>query len=670
MNSVEDVKQKHANLTKLYLGIKRYYSMNMDKNFLVEFSDIAKITETSDRASLYKLIEMVIGAILKKPQEYISAIMKLDESVQNHLMTFIQKILNLPDSSQDIHHLKRSYNIQLDENERLNELLQDKILENETLEREIKHLKDFLSAIEAESATSKTYRKLPTGLNLDSIESQMMKKDLEIKQLTHTLDSLKEKYQQEKEYLQEKLEEAQDQLIDHNKIKKEVELLRKKTEELIQIKAENQKLVKNISNLNELLRRYERDTTSLNLDMKTLNTLKQDLEESKRQVENRDFKIDELNKQIKILCKEKQSIEDSKIYYQKELKKLQEENAVRTSPTNALHNELSSLGEVLNDEFEERIEKSKMDLNKLLFSRGIITGLENQIDFVTKEKVQLSIDLQSVIINKNTLELEIARLNGILQETSKIHSRKTAKMDDKILKLKEESKALRIQIQVLQDNLHNSQSKIGELKSENLNMETLKEDLKKIYNDNKDIFEKLEKYIRENSDLTELVQAKTHELQKLQQEFGRLQEKNKKCKEDLKVSKMNLEKFLHANTENESLFNQQESYYKEEFRKLNSLISDKEHEIEKLMEANQHLEIMHEKARSDYDSFYREKEGLNLIIEKDECKIRELDKCKEELNNAWRNEMKLVGLIVHEVGLEYLKAGQLLKQKNKRRNPS
>lgn len=648
--------------------MKRFYSMNMDKHFLVEFSDIAKITETNDRASLYKLIEMVIGAILKKPQEYISAIMKLDESVQNNLMTFIQKILNLPDSSQDIHHLKRSYNIQLDENERLNELLQDKILENENLEREIKHLKDFLSAIEAESASTKTFRKLPTGLNLDSIESQMMKKDSEIRQLTHSLDFLKEKYLQEKECLQEKLEEAQDQLIDHNKLKKEVELLRKKTEELIQIKAENQKLLRNISNSNELLRRYERDTIALNLDMKVLNTLKQDFEESKRQVENRDFKIDELNKQIKILCKERQAIEESKVYYQKELKKLQEENMIRRSPTNALHNELSSLGEVLNDEYEQQLEKSKLDLNKLLFSRGIITGLENQIELVTKEKVQLSIELQSVIISKNTLDSEIVRLSGILQETSKTHSREITKLDEKLLKLKEENKVLKTQIQALQEGLHNTHSKIGELKSENLNMETLKEDLKKIYSDNKDIFEKLEKYIKENCDLTESIQAKNHELQKLQQEFGRLQEKNKKCKEDLRVSKMNLEKFLHNNTENESLFNQQESYYKEEFRKLNSLISEKEHEIEKLMEEKEHLEIMHEKARSDYESFYREKEGLNLIIEKDEGKIRELEKYKQDLNNAWRNEMKYVSLVVHEVGLEYLKAGQLLKRQNRRKN--
>lgn len=642
--------------------------MNMEKNFVVEFTDINKISENNDRASLYKLIEMVVGAMLKKPQDYISELMKLDESVQNHLMTFIEKIINYPDNSQDIPHLKRSYNIQLDENERLNELLQDKILENETLSREITDLKAYITAIEAESATNKNFKKLPSGLNIDSIESQMMKKDSEISKLSRSLEALKEKYNNEIETLQEKLEDAQEQLFEHNKLKREVEILRRKTEEIIKIKAEHQKLQTTNSNLNDLLKRYEKEAQAMNLDSKTLNSLKQDFKECKRQLENRDFKIEKLESQIKLLCKEKQEIEDSKVYYQKELKKIQEENELRPSPTNALSKELSSLGEVFNDEIEKELEKSKMDMNKLLFSRGIISGLENQIETVTKEKVQLSIDLQSMTLKKNTLNSEIERLNTILQESSKSHSKEISKLTEKLAKAKEENKDKLSKIQSLQESLNSSQTKLSELKAEKLSMDSLKDDLRNIYNDNKDIYDKLEKYIKENFELAEQVQAKTHELQKLQQDFGRLQERHKKTKKDLKVSKKNLEKFLNATSENESLFNQQELYYKEEFMKFNSLIGEKELEIEKLTEERQHFEFMYDKARSDYDNFYKEKEELCQAIEKDSEKIRELEKYKEDLNNCWKNEMKYVGMIVHEVGLEYLKTARLLKQSNRRRN--
>ena len=123
---------------------------------------------------------------------------------------------------------------------------------------------------------------------------------------------------------------------------------------------------------------------TINQEIQNVGNLKQIIEDLKITIQTKDFKIDEQKKEIMNLCKLKQEAESTRDFYIKELKTAKDELSLRRQPTSTLANELSSLDDDLRVDFEQEQEKMK----KLLFTGGIITGLQNTIDSIIKEKVQ------------------------------------------------------------------------------------------------------------------------------------------------------------------------------------------------------------------------------------------------------------------------------------------
>lgn len=627
--------------------------MHINKNFTVEFTDIKKISEICDKSSLEKLIQMVIGAILNKGvQEFISKLMVLDEDIQIKLMPFIQDIMNTPELTDDVQQLKRSMIKQLDENERLNELFQDKILECENLTSEMSHLQDYIRELEGKP---QSINRIPSFLSVSSMEMQLAKKESELERVNEDYENLRQKYITEVESLQNFVDEHKDMSVDYKKLKKEVETLRKNNEKLSKFKLDYEKLSQTHSNYVDRLKVYEKEAFTINQEIQNVGNLKQIIEDLKITIQTKDFKIDEQKKEIMNLCKSKQEAESSRDFYMKELKTAKDELSLRRQPTSSLANELSSLDDDLRVDYEQEQEKMK----KLLFTGGIITGLQNQIDSIIKEKVQISAELQNMTITKNTLDSELINLNNILQETTRASTQKIEKLKTKKKNLKFSYNETKSELALIQNNLSEQNKRVSELSN-------LQDDLKNFYKEKQKLYEKLAIANKEKQEILSKLNLKEMEFQKLNIDFDEINRKYLETKKSLEISQENIEKFL--NTSNESEVKQRETYYKDEIAKLGRLLKDKEQELEKLISEKQIAEGVSDRAKVDVENYIKEKDSMTEIIEKESKKVKQLEKLQEDLNNSWKTEMKLVSMIVHEVGLEYLNASyQLHREKKKLR---
>jgi chromosome segregation ATPase len=192
----------------------------------------------------------------------------------------------------------------------------------------------------------------------------------------------------------------------------------------------------------------------------------------------------------------------------------------------------------------------------------------------------------------------------------------------------------------------------------------LEEEMKEVYKGKQKIYEQLEKVNFEKDEIFKKLSLTSRELQKLQENFEKLQKKYLETKQNLKISKESIEKLLDTSNQNE--IQQRETYYKEEIKKLSKTIDEKNQEIENLSTQRQNIETITDKAKVEKENFDKESEDLRKIIQEETEKNKNLENERISLKNAWKNEMKLVSMIVHEVGLEYLTASyQLQKEKKK-----
>jgi chromosome segregation ATPase len=562
---------------------------------------------------------MVVGAILHRDgYVFMSKLMELNEETKNILMPFIEEIISALDVPADVHELRKSMNKQILEIERLNELLQEALLDKENLETDIFNLRERIKEFEGES---KQLDRLPSFLNVSSLEFKLAKTESRLEAKTEEYEKLRKDYISEKETLQNQLDNLKDISKDYKRLLTEVETLRKKSDELQKLKLDHSKLIQTNQNNLDRLRVYEKEAQSIILEVQSMRSLKEELEELKRVVQTSSFKIEEQKKEILNLCKQKQEADSSRDYYKKEVKRLEESKNFSRQPTTSLANELSSLDDDLRVDFEQEQEKMK----KLLFTGGIIAGLQSQVDAVVKEKVLISAELQNMTICKNTLESEIAHLNLMMQENSKNNSAKIERFEAKVKILENANFELKNELVYAQNSFNETSKRLMELI-------VLEEEMKEVYKGKQKIYEQLEKVNFEKDEIFKKLSLTSRELQKLQENFEKLQKKYLETKQNLKISKESIEKLLDTSNQNE--IQQRETYYKEEIQKLSKTIDEKNQEIENLSTQRQNIETITDKAKVEKENFDKESEDLRKIIQEETEKNKNLENERISLKNA------------------------------------
>jgi len=364
---------KVSNLKKVLERLVDYYEVHLDQR-LSGFSipDVNKIGEGSDENELCRLLQLVLGCAVhcERQEEFIQAILQMEEEVQQGIMTAIQELPGIqelaggslvPNSDSLAAMAGRSPNQTtgglgfqnlLSQLEAANEERKLLAKERQKLNLQISHLQDEINHLQTEVESLRSGGTLES-MDKDASKTEMLIQKREILRLTEELmksDTAKEEFrircesfEQELSRMRLRQEDLQNAADENRSLKDEVDILRERSGRLTTAESTIDSMRKKVEEGNELKRQlrkldeknaqYVHQNMELEEELKKLGPWKSQLELQKKQISELQLKLDEERKtadkfelQFKNLQEKNETLNQEKERLMGERNKLTEAN--------------------------------------------------------------------------------------------------------------------------------------------------------------------------------------------------------------------------------------------------------------------------------------------------------------------------------------------------------
>jgi chromosome segregation ATPase len=681
-----------GNLNKLKKGLEKYYTevLMISHTNIVEHIEISAVARSADKPNLIFLLELVMGAVVNCPakQAYISRILSLDERFQTELMVFIQKILkkteknsSLEDESAetraDVQQLRkenRSLSLQVEElHNSLEEIAQTQseiLLERDSLR---KQLKDFEAEIE-----KKNTKKFPSDVNLNQLEAQMSQKEGIIQDLRGQIIEIKKQHSNEISTLKDELDVLNEKNLHLLKVESTLEVYKKRLEDSNVLKKRIQELEKDLKNSKDQLKQYEEDVAEVEKFKQTIDYFTEQHANDKERVADLAYRLEEKDKELKETLKSKDELNQKKVFLDNKVKELMRENEnIKYRQDSGRTDEESSLQRGMITEYEKQIEKLEQENRRLRTQNGgegIIKEINAQLDRVLIEK-------KNAEEKFNNERREAVDLKRDLEALKREYSQLKEESNSKITELANDLNSSSSDKQTLQN-------KIMELEKDKIQLEHVSSENERIKKERENYLQEMKNFFKEKDEVQQKLLETKEEVHKLQSHVA-LKESLYKASE---IEKEKIENKLKEAVESERIATSELKILKNksemtdsnvdkikflelerDIMKLNSEISNLKLNLREKDDQLNH--ITQEKSKQEQElhqllkkreeelsiNFSQELEKVKTDANQKSLEIAFLQKSREEITSSWNKEMKLMSIIVHEVGMEIMRANRTLK---------
>lgn len=677
-------------MKKLEKGLDKFYNevLGFSTTLIVEHIEISAIARSADKTNLIHLMELVMGAIVNSSakEAYISRILALDENHQAELMVFIQRVLKriekksgYEDESDPRAELavlqkeNRSLKHQIDE---LHYSLDDIAKTHSEVISERNNFQKQIKDLEAEmDKRPKKSGEVSTTI----LENQLSQRDQTIQDLKAEIIELKKKHSNEMSALRDELDVASDKIMNLNKVEGTLEMYKKRVEDINVLKNKIKDLEKANKDAKDELKMYKGDIEEVENLKQTLNYFKEQHTKEKEKVAELSYKLEEKERDFKDLQKLKDEVSQKKTFLENKIRELQYENeSLKYRQDSGRGDEEFSLQRNMIQEYEEQITRLEQDNRKLRSQAGsesIISEINSQLDRVIIEKRAYEEKFNS----EKRENLEIKReLETLKKEYNNFKEDSNSKISE-----------LTTEINMSSEHSHKLKNRIEELEKQKAGLEVIANEHEKLKKEKENYMTEMKALYREKDEISQRILEYNDEMSKLQMQIN---------DKDYKYKALELEKERQENKLKEMIENEKLSAKKlsalENRSDSNDVSNDKFRQIElerDLMKANyditnlklelrekddllqvvkkerevkeKELEAMVAKTQEDMKSRYDEiVDEKNKELHQRMSQITVLEKNREDITNSWNKEMKLMSIIVHEVGMEVMRANRTLKE--------
>ena len=679
-------------MTKLKKGLEKYYTevLRISHTNIVDHIELSAIARSSDKTNLMYLFELVMGVVVKCPakEAYISRILSLEERFQAELMVFIQKIINKierksshemdPEGRVDVQQLRqenRSLNLQLEELQNsLDEIAQKQgelLGEKEAL---IKQLKSFETEMDKKSS-----KKFPGDLNLTQLEAQLSQRDNIIQELRLQNNEIKKQHENEISNLRDELDVAHEKILNQSKTEATLEVYKKRLEDSNIVKKKMQDLEKENKSVKEHLKQYEEDILELENLKNTLNYFKDQHTIEKERVAEVASKLEEKERLLKEVTKYKDEINQKKVFLENKVKEMQFENEnLRYRQDSGRGDEEFSLQKNITAEYEEqiaRLEQENKRLRTQASGEGIIKEINAQLDRVLIEKK----NAEEKANHEKRENLDTKReLEVLKREISQFKDEANGKIGE-----------LTSDLSISAESNHKLQVRLAEIEKEKTQLEHVSSENERLKKERENHMQEMKSLFKDKDEVQQKVMEGKDEIHKLQHALGQKEVLLKAAE----IEREKIENRLNAAMESERIATSELQILKNKTEvtdssaekikflelerdkmKLNSEISnlrlnlrEKDDQIHQLQneKSRKILEITQESSRREEElkaTYHEELENIKKDIALKASEISYLNKNREEITNSWNKEMKLMSIVVHEVGMDIIRANRTLKE--------
>ncbi|XP_045444793.1 protein Hook homolog 3 isoform X4 [Pipistrellus kuhlii] len=539
---------KISNLKKILKGILDYNHEILGQQ-INDFTlpDVNLIGEHSDAAELGRMLQLILGCAVncEQKQEYIQAIMMMEESVQHVVMTAIQELMSKESPVSAGNDAYVDLDRQLKKTtEELNEALsaKEEIAQRcHELDMQVAALQEEKSSLLAENQV------LMERLNQsDSIEDpnspagrrhlQLQTQLEQLQEETFRLEAAKDDYRIRCEELEKEISELRQQndelttlADDAQSLKDEIDVLRHSSDKVSKLEGQVESYKKKLEDLGDLRRQvklleekntmYMQNTVSLEEELRKANAARSQLETYKRQVVELQNRLSEESKKADKLDFEYKRLKEKVDSLQKEKDRLRTER----------------------DSLKETIEELRcvQAQEGQLTTQGLMPlGSQESSDSLAAEIVTPEIRL----VNQRLLEVQsqVEELQKSLQDQGSkaedaISVLLKKKLEEHLEKLHEANNELqkkRAIIEDLEPRFNNSSLKIEELQEA---LRKKEEEMKQMEERYKKYLEKAKSVIRtldpkQNQGAAPEIQALKNQLQERDRMFHSLEKEYEKTK--------------------------------------------------------------------------------------------------------------------------------------------
>uniref|UniRef100_A0A4X2KHY8 Protein Hook homolog 3 n=1 Tax=Vombatus ursinus TaxID=29139 RepID=A0A4X2KHY8_VOMUR len=562
--------------------------------------DVNLIGEHSDAAELGRMLQLILGCAVncEQKQEYIQAIMVMEESVQHVVMTAIQELM----SKESPVSLGNDAYVDLDRQlKKTTEELNEALAAKEEIAQRCHELDMQVAALQEEKSSLLAENQiLMERLNQsDSIEDpnspagrrhlQLQTQLEQLQEETFRLEAAKDDYRIRCEELDKEISELRQQneelttLADEaQSLKDEIDVLRHSSDKVAKLEGQVESYKKKLEDLGDLRRQvklleekntmYMQNTVSLEEELRKANAARSQLETYKRQVvelQNRlseeskkadklDFEYKRLKEKVDSLQKEKDRLRTERDSLKETIEELRcvqaQEGQLTTQGLMPLGSQESSdslAAEIVTPEIKEKLirlqhENKMLKLNQEGSDNERIALLQSLLDDANLRKNEL--ETENRLVNQRLLEVQsqVEELQKSLQEQgSKAEDVSVHNTHLEFLKLHEANNELqkkRAIIEDLEPRYNNSSIKIEELQEA---LRKKEEEMKQMEERYKKYLEKAKSVIRtldpkQNQGAAPEIQALKNQLQERDRMFLSLEKEYEKTKSQREME----EKFI------------------------------------------------------------------------------------------------------------------------------
>ena len=654
-------------------NIEKHYSDTLKKIMPIHSIDLGKVAKSSDRNNLMMIVELIVGAILSSSEiaQYISKLRELNEKDQSELMVFIQKIIKKLDEAdqgeQDMYSVKQENRVLKVKIEELNTNLLEIASNFDALLHEKNELLTYKKHLE-ESIETRSLRRLPTELNLPYLESEINKKDAIVHELLLKNQEWEKRYEEDISQIKDELDIANEKLLDYNNMKSNVERYKKHIEDMSTSKKKLQEVQLINQKLVEELKGLEKDYTTVANVQAQLRTSKELLDAQKHKSERLEEELEKKEKMYKEVVKTNKENEDARIFFEAQTKELTFElDRLRFSTEK--DDELVTLDENIHQDLDDQMEKLKKNNYKLLMNSGIVVGLNQKLDETMVEKERLKQQAKEENNVRIKLEKQVEELKENINNLNQKHTEKLHDLENTHKISHQTEQKLLHKIDEMHNQINKLNTKLSLLKKTEDDQQSFTKHLKSVYDQKDSLYTELECLKDTNfklqSELCEKIEALTHlqvTLNKCKQELEESVKTQNKCKAELK---------LYEDSLPSELVQIRETNMMNEINALKSEIKEKNEEIERLVNEKSSSESLN--ASITITNTFSAGGRLSMRLDSECCESERVsengpEKYNEELVDNWNREMKIMSAVIHEVGMECMKTGQLLNRKKRLEN--
>jgi CAP-Gly domain-containing linker protein 1 len=641
---------KLGNLRKLSKSMESYW-YEVIKSGQLDVVDLTSVARGRDKSHLMRLIENVMYLILHCPykETYIGRIMSLRQSYQQSLMEFIERMLQKHDTSgeegqsltkKELTRLRQDKLILTQELEETQRLLVELSGRTDQLTKEKEEMKQLMKDLEGALSTKSAVSKVPSNALITVEYDQIVAdKDEVIRALRSDVQDLKGRHEAEVQSLRDEVDVVQEKLVLMTKAGRDAEIYKKRLEELVVCK----KQLKELQDVNETLQNklssYEEEIGAANSSKQMLSYFKEQVSQEKERVASLILSLEDKERLNKDLTKQKKELEELKAFQETKLKELREEfDSLRTNQDSARESDDSfTLQRNILSDYDEQIRRLE-DENRLLRCQSshdtISKHFNEQMDACIIARKMAEERLKDESAEKARV---VKQLGLLTEEFEEYKEESNNAINDLVIEkdsLNDELESFREQL----IDLERAKSKGDKLQSENerLKKEVLdhNSDLKQLYKDKDEVAQKYLKLKEELHQVQSTVAQKDVEIKTASREHQLLANEL----EALKLKGSGIDKIKQLELERDVM------RLNSEISSLRLTLRDKEDEIASLKNASQSRAS---EAKSEEISSY------SRIIAEKENEIQFLKTRNETMKSCWNKEMKLMTMVVHEVGMDF-----------------